>query len=70
MKLDGLMFDSVRFYPFVVTVECVRANAYVFPRVPDDVTMNELVKGKVFEFIGVGGTNNGIVLCEPRRDWF
>ena len=66
VALDGLMFYHFFFYPFVVTVEFVRANAYVRPHILDDVVMHVVVKGYVFEFIGLGSMNNWIVLCESH----
>ena len=32
--------------------------------------MHVVLKGGIFEFIGLGHTNNGIVLCELHQDWF
>ena len=34
----------------------------VHPHISDEIVMRVLVKGSVFEFIGLGRTNNGIVL--------
>ena len=62
--LDRLMFDNLRFPPFAVMVGCVRAKASVRPSILHDVVMNELFNGGVFDFIGLGSTNNWIVLCE------
>ena len=70
MTLDGIMFDYVRFYPFAVMVGCVRFKLSVRPRILDEVVMNVVVKGGVFEFIGIVRTKNEIVLCESRQDWF
>ena len=64
MTLDRLMFDSARFPPFTVTVGCVRSKASVFPRILDDIVTNLVAKGKIFEFIELGGTKNGTVLSE------
>ena len=69
MKLDRLMFDNL-FYPFTVTVRCVRSKVSVWPRIFDDIVMHEVVKGDIFEFAGIGRTKNWIVLCESRQDWF
>ena len=54
------MFDNLRFYPFVATVICVRAKVSVRPLILDDVVMHVVVKGEIFEFIGIGPTKNGI----------
>ena len=70
MALDGIMFDHVRSFPFVATVGCVRAKAYVRPCIPYYVIMRVVVLGDVFEFIVCGRTNNGVVLCELIQDWF
>ena len=51
-------------------VGCVRAEASVIPLILDDVVMHVVVKGGVFEFIGLGRKKNWIVLCELRQDWF
>ena len=48
----------------------MRAKAYLRPRISDDVVMYEVFKGYVFYFIGLGHTNNWIVLCESLQDWF
>ena len=53
VKLDGIMFDYFFLSPFMVTVGCVRAKAFVRPHILDDVTMHEVVKGGVFYFIGM-----------------
>ena len=70
MTLDGLMFDHVRSFPFVVTFECVMAKGSVRQHISGDVVMHIVVHGNVFEFIGCGRTKNGIVLCEFHQDWF
>ena len=69
MTLDGIMFDHFFFSPFTVTVGFFRAKASVRPHIFDDVVMNEVVKGEVLEFIGLGNTNIWIVLCELRQYW-
>ena len=51
VALDGLMFDNVLFYPFIVTVLFVRAKESFCPQKSYDVVSNVLVKGGVFEFI-------------------
>ena len=61
---DGLIFDHVISFPFLVTVRCVRAKKYVHTRISDDVVMYVVVKGGLFEFIGLVCKNNMIVLCE------
>ena len=66
MALDGIMFDHLIFYPFVVMVVCVRANASVRPYIFYDVVMHEVFKGDIFVFIGIGRTNNWIVLGESH----
>ena len=53
MNLYGLMFHDLFFYPFAVTVGCVRAKASVLPHISDEVVMNVVVKGDVFELIGL-----------------
>ena len=58
------MFYHVIFYPFSVMVRCVREKAYVRPCISGDVVMYAVVKGDIFDFIGLERTNNGIVLCE------
>ena len=70
VTLDGIMFDNSLFFPFPATVGFVRAKAYVRPCIFDDVIMHEVFKGGVFQFIGVGRTKYGIVLCESPQDWF
>ena len=70
MTLDGLMFDHFFFSLFSVTFGFVRSKAYVRPLILYDVLMHVLVKGDVFEFIGLGRTKNWIMLCESRQDWF
>ena len=54
----------------MVRVEFFRAKVSVRPHISDDVLMYVLVKGDIFEFIGLGRMKNGIVLCESRQDWF
>ena len=70
MALDGIMFDHLIFYPFVVMVVCVRANASVRPYVLYDVVMHEVFKGEVLYFIGIGRTKKCILLCESIQDLF
>ena len=70
MTLDGLMFDNLLFYPFVVTVKFVRAKDSVLPCIFDDVVIHEVVKGDVFEFVGLGHKRNWILLCDSQYDWF
>ena len=70
MALDGLMFDHLIFLPFYFMVICVRAKASVCPHISYDVAMNEVVKGGISEFIGLGHMKNWIMLCELRQDWF
>ena len=65
-----VVFDYVSSFPFAVMVIFVSSKAYVRPRMSDDVVMHVVVKGGVFEFIGCGQMNNGIVVCELRQDWF
>ena len=60
--LDGLMFDHMSYLPFTFTVGCVRAKASLHPHISDDIVMHVVVKGKVFEFIGRGIMENGILL--------
>ena len=64
------MFYHFLFYPFVVTVGFVRANAYVCSRILDDFVMHIVVKGDVLEFVGLGRMKNCIVLCESLQEWF
>ena len=64
------MFDNFFFSPFSVTVGFVRAKEFVRPHIPDDVLTNEVVKGDVFEFVGLGRTKNYIVLCDSYQDKF
>ena len=66
----GVMFDHVRYFPFVVLVGCVRSKAYDLPLISNGVAMYVLVKGDVFEFIVRGLTKNSIVLCESCQEWF
>ena len=70
MTLDGLMFDHVRSSPVLVMELCVRVKASVCPRISDDVVMHVVVKGGVFEFIGLVVTKNGVVLCVSIQDYF
>ena len=49
---------------------CVGAKVSVRPHILDYIVMHEVVKGGVFEFIGLGRKKNWIVLCELRQDWF
>ena len=58
VKLDGLMFDNLFFYPFVVIVLFVKAKASICPQIFDDIVKHEVVKGDVFEFIGKRLTKN------------
>ena len=67
MKLDGLMFDTFYFYQFTVRVGFMRYNASIRSYIFNDAIMNELVKGKVFEFIGLGRTKNWIILFESKQ---
>ena len=46
------------------------SNASVRPDIFDDVVMHEVVKGDVFEFVGIGHTKNLIALCESLQEWF
>ena len=61
------MLDGLGSFPFVVTFECVRYKASFRPHILDDGIMYVVFKGEVFEFIGCGRTNNGIVLCDSRQ---
>ena len=70
MTLDRIMFDHVISYPFTFMVICVRAKAFVLPRILNDIAMHVVVKGDVFLFIKCGCTKNSNVLCELRQDWF
>ena len=70
MMLYVLMFDPVRFYTFAVMVGCVSSKASVRTHGSDDVVIHAIVKGNLFNFIGLGGMKNRIVLCELRQDWF
>ena len=70
VTLDGIMFDILLFYPFMVTIGFVRSKASVLTHILDDAVMYVLVKGGIFDFIGCGCINNGIVLCESRQEWF
>ena len=45
MMLDGIVFDCMRYLPFMVTVGCGRDKASVRPNISDDVVMHVLVKG-------------------------
>ena len=62
MTLEDIMFDNFLFYPFAVTVIFVRSNASIFSHILDYIRMHEVVKWDVFEFIGIGRTQNWIVL--------
>ena len=62
MELDRIMFDCVRYFPFKVTVRCVRDKASIRPHISYDFVMHVVVKGDVFELIGHGLTENGIML--------
>ena len=64
------MFDNFFFSPFSVTVGFVRAKEFVRPHISDDVLTNEVVKGDVFEFVGLGHKRNWILLCDSQYDWF
>ena len=64
VTLDGLMFDIFFFSPFAFTVESVRAKASLCPRIFDANVMCVLFKEDIFDFIGLGHTNNWILLCE------
>ena len=70
MTLDGLMFDHLSFYQSLVTVICVRPKASFCPHILNDVIIHVVVKGDIFEFIGLGGTDNGILLCELHQNLF
>ena len=56
MTLDGIMFDNLFFYPFVVVF--MRAKVSICPHISDVVVTNEVVKGDVFEFRGRRHTKN------------
>ena len=64
MTLDGLMFDNLLFSPFAVMVGSLRDKAYGIPHIFDDVVMHEVVKGGVFNFIGLGHKKNWMGLYE------
>ena len=70
MALYRLVFDRVISFPFMVTVICVRTNTSVRTCVLNDILINSVVKGVVFEFIVLGHTKNDIVLCELFQDCF
>ena len=70
MMLYRIMFGSVSYFLFAVTVVCVMAKASVCPHISDDVSMHVVVKGGIFEFIGLGRTKNRIMMCELRQYWF
>ena len=67
--LDGIIFDNSFFYPFAVTVGCVRAKASVRPHISDYIIMNVVVKRETLEFIGCIHTKNWMVLCELHQNW-
>ena len=67
VRLDGIVFDKFRFFPFSVTVGFVRAKAYFQPHISYDVMIREVVKGGAFEFIGRGHTKNWIMLCKSHQ---
>ena len=58
------------FYPFAVAVEFVRAKASFRQHIFDDIVMYEVFKGGEFDFVGLGCTNNWMVLCEFHKDFF
>ena len=68
--LDSLMFDKFLSSLFVVVVVFVSAKASICSHIFDGVVMHEIVKGGVFEFIGLGRTKKRTVSCEFRQDWF
>ena len=51
-------------------VGCVRAKESVRPWVLGDAVMHEVIKVKIFDFIGIRHTKNMIALYEFREDWF
>ena len=66
--LDRIMFYHLIFSPLVVKFVCVRSKAYVCPCLSDDIIINEVFKGDIFEFIGLRRTKNWIALCELHQD--
>ena len=67
MTLDRFVCDRVYFPPCKVTVGCVRSKASVRSHISHDIIMNIVVKGGIFEFIGLGGTKNWILLHDSRK---
>ena len=66
--LDGIMFEIFFISPFVYGF--MMAFAYVRPWLFDVVIMSVVVKGGVFEFIGRGGMENWMLMCESHQYWF
>ena len=67
---DGIIFDNVKSIPDGVTFISVRSKASVLPRIYDVIVIHLIVEGGVFKFVWLGHTNNCIVICEFRKDWF
>ena len=70
LMLDRLRFYFLRSIPFEVVFGCVRAKSSVQRCIYDDVVMNVVVKGDVFEFICRQHTKTEIVFCVSCQDWF
>ena len=70
VTLDRLMFYHSFFYPFAFTFGFVMSKASLHQHIFDESVINELFKGEVFEFIGIGRIKNCMMLCESHQDRF
>ena len=70
MTLDKLMYNNLLFSSLVVIFGFVRDKMSFCPSKFEYVVVHEVVKGDLFEFLGLGCTNNWILLCELHQDWF
>ena len=69
VTLDGFMFDHLVCSLFAATVAFFRSKESVWPHILDEVLMNVLFKGGVFEFLGTGCTKIWVVFCDLLQDW-
>ena len=68
MTLDGIMFYSLLFYPFVDGI--MDSKVSICPHIFYVVIMCVFVKGGIFEFIGHRCTKNWMMFCDSHQDWF
>ena len=68
VTLDGIMFYSLLFYPFVDGI--MDSKVSICPHIFYVVIMCVFVKGGIFEFIGHRCTKNWMMFCDSHQDWF